>query len=116
MMETSAFSIPGILIERSGVRQAPATRMYRLRKSFAVVHFEQTGKGRVVFLPAGAELRVTESSSCLCECCEVMYDGQLYNIFIRDLLGPWSNPIESSLIESTGSNATRPIRAVGART
>ena len=35
--------------------EAEAPRVYQLRKSFAAVHFELSGKGRIVFLPEGAE-------------------------------------------------------------
>jgi hypothetical protein len=65
--------------------QAP--RVYRLRKSFAVVHFELSGKGRIVFLPEGAELKVVGSSR-LSQCCEVLCENQLYSIFEADLSGP----------------------------
>lgn len=75
-------------------RAAPATRAYRLRRSFAAVQFDLDGKGRIVVLPEGAELRVIGLSR-LCECCEVLWEDQLYNIFNADLLGPWSSRIES---------------------
>src|ERR1700729_124734 len=71
--------------------EAKAPRVYRLEKSFAVVRFEATGNGRIVFLPAGAELKVVGSSR-LSECFEVLWQDQLYSIFRVDLLGPWSNP------------------------
>jgi hypothetical protein len=76
----------------SGEDQAPR---YRLLKSFAVVRFEASGKGLIVFLPEGAELRVVGSSR-LRQCCEVLYENQLYNIFEADLSGPWSMPVRSS--------------------
>ena len=69
--------------------EAEAPPVYRLRKSFAVVHFEASGKGRIVFLPEGAELKVVGSSR-LRQCCEVLRENQLYNIFETDLLGLWS--------------------------
>jgi hypothetical protein len=72
---------------------ASVTRVYRIRKSFAAVHFDPAGKGRIVFLPEGAELRVI-GSSCLCECFEVLCENRHYNIFKVDLLGPWSSRIE----------------------
>lgn len=75
-----------------------AARVYRTSKSFAVVHFEPAGRGRIVFLPERAELRAI-GSSCLCECCEVLCEDPLYHIFKADLLGPWSSPIKSSRIE-----------------
>ena len=90
----------------------PATRSYRIRKSFAVVHQEQTGKGRIVFLPKGGELRVVGWSPCLGEGIEVEYETQLYSIFKADLLGPWSNPIESS--QKIQRHAVRAIPARGA--
>jgi hypothetical protein len=92
--------------------------MYLLRKSFAAVHFEPAGKGRVVFLPEGAELQVTGSSR-LFDCFEVLYQDQLYNIFKIDLLGPWASPakphpVETSLIEPNSIKPIRALRAVGA--
>jgi hypothetical protein len=72
--------------------EGSAVRMYRLRKCFAAVQFEEDGKGRIVFLPEGAELRVVGASS-LCKCFEVSYKDRLYSIFQEDLLGVWSMPI-----------------------
>jgi hypothetical protein len=75
--------------------QAEAPRIYHLRKSFAVVQFEETGRGRIVFLPEGADLRIVGPSR-LDKCYEVVCDNQRYNIFKEDLLGPWSTPVRSS--------------------
>jgi hypothetical protein len=72
-----------------------AARVYRLRKRFAVVHFDPEAKGRIVFLPEGAEIRVA-GPSALSKCVEVRCGNQLYNIFQEDLLGPWSIPVRSS--------------------
>jgi hypothetical protein len=66
-----------------------APRVYRLRKSFAAVHFDPSGEGRIVFLPEGAVLNVIGSSR-LAQCCEILHENQLYNMFEADLLGPWS--------------------------
>jgi hypothetical protein len=66
--------------------------MYLIRKSFAAVHFEPTGPGRIVFLPEGAELSVVGPSR-LCGCVEVLCENRLYNIFKADLLGPLADPI-----------------------
>lgn len=74
--------------------RAPATQLYRIRKSFAVVHFDAGGQGRIVFLPAGSELLIM-GPSALCECFEVLCEQHRYNIFKEDLLGPWANPIEA---------------------
>jgi hypothetical protein len=96
--------------------EGPAARAYRIRKSFAVVHFEQTvdlsAKGRIVFLPEGAELRVI-GSSCMSGCFEVLCQNRLYNIFKEDLLGPWSSLIKSSLIKPSPIKS-RPIKLVRA--
>jgi hypothetical protein len=80
-------------------------RMYRLRKSFAAVQFDATGKGRIVFLPEGAELRLIGYSR-LCECFEVTHESRLYNMFKVDLLGFWSTPIRPP--------ASKALRAVTA--
>lgn len=93
---------PAAQIERG---EAQASAVYRTRKCFAVVHFEHAGKGRIVFLPEGAELRLI-GPSCLRECFEVAHENQLYNIFKVDLLGPWSAPIKLSRIT--------PIRSLAA--
>lgn len=71
---------------------ADSMQSFRLRKSFAAVHFDPSGKGRIAFLPEGAELRIA-GSSCLSECFEVVWENRLYNIYKVDLLGPWSNQI-----------------------
>src|SRR5580700_4836360 len=94
MTTTVAPSTMGIWSAPAEERDPSMERMYRLRKSFVVVNFERAGKGRIVFLPEGAELRVI-GPSCLCECLEVMHENRLYNIFKVDLLGAWSDQIES---------------------
>jgi hypothetical protein len=71
------------------IAEAAAPLVYRLRKSFAAVHFEPSGKGRIVILPEGAVLKVVGSSR-LPRCCEVLRENQLYNIFEADLFGLWS--------------------------
>jgi hypothetical protein len=75
---------------------APAQRVYRLRKRFAVVQFDLQAKGRIVFLPEGAELRLIGGSSRLCKGFEVVCKNEIYNIFQADLLGPWSMPLKNS--------------------
>jgi len=85
--------------------EAPAL-LYRLGKSFAVVHFEVAGKGRIVFLPEGAELRMVGSSR-LSECFEVVHQGQPYHIFKADLLGPWAIRLKKRAIRPS------PARPVG---
>jgi hypothetical protein len=109
--------IPGEPIEKS---EAPVTRTYRLRKSFAAVHFEPAGKGRIVFLPEGADVHLVGPSR-MAECCEVMLENQLFNIFRVDLLGPWSTPIKLSPIKPSPIQPSpiqpsplKPIRALAA--
>jgi hypothetical protein len=104
---------------RAEGRKLPATRLYRISKSFAVVHLEQTGQGRIVFLPKGGELRLVGWSPCLGEGFEVEYKMQRYSIFKADLLGPWSDPIGSNPIasnqkEASQSRAVRAMSAMGA--
>jgi hypothetical protein len=67
------------------------TGPYRIRKPLAVVQFDLAAKGRIVFLPEGAELSVV-GPSCMRACFEVMCENQVYNIFKTDLLGFWSAP------------------------
>jgi hypothetical protein len=104
--------IPGEPIEKSA---ALVTRAYRLRKSFAAVHFEPAGKGRIVFLPEGADVHVIGPSR-MGECFEVMCENQLYNIFRVDLLGPWSTPVKASPIKPSPiqPRPLKPIRALAA--
>ena len=87
-------TIPLAAPEQNGA--APAQRVYRLRKCFAVVQFDLEANGRIVVLPEGAELRVVGPSSCLCKGFEVVCKNQFYNIFQADLLGPWSMPVKNS--------------------
>jgi hypothetical protein len=70
----------------SDVNNAPAKRAYRTKTSFVAVHFDETGKGRILFLPAGATLRVIGPSSCLREALEVMFESRIYNVFEIDLV------------------------------
>jgi hypothetical protein len=65
---------------------ASATRTYRTKTSFVAVHFDQVNKGRIVFLPEGAMLRIVGPSSCLREAFEVMFENELYNVFEIDLM------------------------------
>src|SRR5271163_1752961 len=89
------------------VGEAEAPRMYRLRKSFAAVHFETSGKGRIIFLPEGAQLTVVGSSR-LPGCCEVLSENQLYSIFETDLWGPWAMRLKGGRIKPVPA---RPIAA-----
>jgi hypothetical protein len=89
------------------VGEAEAPPMYRLRKSFAVVHFDPSGKGRIVFLLEGAELKVVGSSR-LPGCCEVLSGNELYNIFETDLTGPWGMRLKSGRLKPAPA---RPVAA-----
>jgi|ERR1700722_7524867 hypothetical protein len=75
---------------------APTPRVYRLGKRFPVVQFDLEAKGRIVFLPEGAELHLIGPSSALSKGLEVVCKNELYNIFEADLLGPWSTPVKNS--------------------
>jgi hypothetical protein len=66
--------------------KGPATRAYCTKTSFVAVYFPQAGKGRIVFLPEGAMLRVLRQSSRLPEGFEVMFEDQIYNVFEVDLV------------------------------
>ncbi len=65
---------------------SPAARTYRTKTSFVAVHFDPTGKGRIVFLPQAATLRMVGPSSSLREAFEVMFENELYNVFEIDLI------------------------------
>jgi hypothetical protein len=99
-----------------GQSQAPVA--YRIRKGFAVVQFDLAARGRIVFLPEGAELCLI-GASCLRECFEVTHENQHYNIFKVDLLGPWSLPItppplKPTPIKSSGIKPIGTLAALGA--
>ena len=71
---------------------------YCTKTSFVAVHFNRSGKGRIVFLPYGAELRVIGPSSCLREGFEVAFEHQHYHVFEIDLTArsaPMGEPIRS---------------------
>jgi hypothetical protein len=95
---TIAPSTTGNFDKLSDKLERPNARAYRLRKSFAAVHFEAAGKGRIVFMPEGAVVRLIGPSS-LAKCFEIMYENRLYNMFKADLLGIWASPTKSSPIQ-----------------
>jgi hypothetical protein len=92
-------------VPSDGSDAAPATRTYRTNTSFVAAHFDQAGKGRIVFLPKAAILRVVGPSSCLPEGFEVVFENQTYNVFGIDLLG------RSSLIHETSKAKCRAVAA-----
>ena len=98
MTSAVAPSTVRIFDKLSNKSERPNARAYRLRKSFAAVHFEAAGKGRIIFLPEGAEVRVVGPSS-LAKCCEIMFENRLYNMFKADLLGIWASPTKSSPLQ-----------------
>lgn len=65
---------------------APLTRAYRAKTSLVAVHFDEVGKGRIVFIPFGATLRVIGPSSLLPDGFEVQFEHSIYNVFETDLL------------------------------
>jgi hypothetical protein len=74
---------------------ASPTRAYRTQTSFVAVHFDEAGKGRIVFLPNGATLRVLGPSSLLPEGFEIEFEHLIYNVFKTDLVArsvPISEP------------------------
>jgi hypothetical protein len=113
MTRTDASSTTIILGEPIEESAARATRMYWLGKPFAAVHFEPAGKGRIVFLPEGAEVHVI-GPSYLGECFEVMFEAQPYNIFKVDLLGTWSTLIKPNPIKPEPIKPILALATVGA--
>jgi hypothetical protein len=99
-MATNTVVASTIRILNAPVEQpgTPATLVYRLNKPFAVVQFETSGKGRIVFLPEGARLCVV-GSSCVAGCLEVEHEERFYNIFEIDLLGPSSTSMTRGRIQ-----------------
>src|ERR1700735_5667979 len=77
---------------------APAKRAYRTKTSFVAVYFDQTGKGRIVFLPYRAVFNVIGPSSCLPEGFEVVFRHEHHHVFAVDVLErstPICEPIET---------------------
>jgi len=100
-MTTPALSSKALLSGVTGHEKKPSARLtYRTKTSFVAVHFDEADKGRIVFLPEGAMLRVIGPSSCLPEAFEVTFRNEVYNVFEVDLV------MRSSLI-------CEPIRAKG---
>jgi hypothetical protein len=75
--------LPGVTSLESAT---PVTRAYLTKTSFVSVHFDETGKGRIAFVPKGRMLRVVGPSSCLPEGFEVMLEKRIYHVFEIDLL------------------------------
>jgi hypothetical protein len=61
VVSSTAF-IPGVASNESN---AALKRAYRTKTSFVAVHFDEAGKGPIVFLPQGAMFHVIGRSSCL---------------------------------------------------
>jgi hypothetical protein len=89
---------------------AVVPQAYRTRKPFAAVHFDEASKGRIVFLPQGAEVRVIGPSS-IGKCIEVMFEKQRYNIFKVDLFGQAAIPAYPANVKAI---RTKPIRTFSA--
>ena len=72
-----------------------STRAYRTKTSFVAVHFDEAGKGQIVFLPYAATLRVIGPSSLLPDGFEVKFEHLICNVFETDLVArsiPISEP------------------------
>jgi hypothetical protein len=90
--------------------ECPGKSVYRTRKPFAVVYFEEAGKGLIAFLPEGAEVHVIGPSS-IEKCLEILFENRRYNIFKADLLGPWAVPVVPTSIQP---GRVKPMRALAA--
>ena len=112
-MATSVTTTAIVPTLRAAEREFSVTGLYQLRKSFAAVQFDTAGKGRIVFLPKGAELRVAGPSR-LCGCLEVLCKNRSYSVFEVDLLGPRSVSIEPNHTGSARIETGRAIVAAGA--
>jgi hypothetical protein len=75
--------LPGATRNKSA---APLTQAYLTKTSFVAVHFDEAGRGQIIFLPKGETLRVVGPSSCLREGFEVMFAKQIYHVFEIDLM------------------------------
>jgi hypothetical protein len=107
---TSTLASPTTIVRGESFRdesiengESPVAPVYRTRKCFAVVHFQEPGKGLIVFLPEMAEVRVI-GPSCIGKCVEILFENRRYNIFNADLLGPCCTPLQPSRV--------KPVRAL----
>jgi hypothetical protein len=74
------------------------TRAYLTKKALGAVHFDEAGKGRIIFLQGGSMLRTMGPSFCLLSGIEVMFEKQIYHVFEIDLI------TRSTLILGNGVN------------
>jgi hypothetical protein len=65
---------------------ASSNTAYRTTTSCVAVHFDEAGKGQIVFLPCGVALRIIGPSCSLPGGCQVMFENRLYDVFEVDLL------------------------------
>jgi hypothetical protein len=70
----------------SGENIPSATRAYLTNTSFVAVHFNEAGKGRIMFLEKGSMLRIVGPSSCLREGFEVTFERRIHHVFEIDLM------------------------------
>ena len=82
LVSSMAF-IPDVISNESNAR---AKRAYRTKTSFVAVHFDEAGRGRIVFLPFGAMFHVIRRSPCLPAGLEVVFEHRHYNVFEIDVL------------------------------
>jgi hypothetical protein len=65
---------------------APVTQAYCTQTSFVALHFDQAGKGKILFLPKGAILRPCWPVFLPARGFRSYVRGPLYNVFEIDLL------------------------------
>jgi|ERR1700733_8823053 hypothetical protein len=86
-MTTPAVSSTAVLLGMTSMESAaPVTRAYLTKTSFVAVHFDEAGKGRIVFLPEGVMLCVVGPSPFLPEGFEVKAGRRIYHVFEMDLM------------------------------
>ena len=61
------------------------TGTFRLTKSLKAVKFDENGKGIMVELPVGADVRILGTST-IKGCLEILCDEERYNVFEKDLM------------------------------
>jgi hypothetical protein len=86
MMAWVALSVYGVPDVSSQKKAGSASRAYQTKTSFVAVHFDEAGKGRIVFLPGGSMLRVVGPSSYLFAGFEVIFDKRIHHVFEIDLI------------------------------
>jgi len=96
---TARVPLKSVLPGLASDEQVRARLTYRTKTSFVGVHFNEAGKGQIVFLPSGAILCVIGRSPLLSEGIEVNFGCQICNVFEVDLATRSTLILEPTLVK-----------------